>query len=172
MPKLFISSPPSQYPQSAIEPSMCFNVALTFLHPLFKRRDASAAGCKLMPARQHFRPYFHLPNMTMLFRLYWNKYTLTCPDNQDPEAPGICSETGTSYSLSQKERSVGVPRDNTVKNGWICAPAALLSLRVRHVRVVQVPCRDTNQLIFDSATSALGNSPVFKADDGGVLNVR
>ena len=28
------------------------------------------------------------------------------------------------------------------------------------------------QLIFDSATSALGNSPVFKADDGGVLNVR
>ena len=40
------------------------------------------------------------------------------------------------------------------------------------VRVVQVPCRDTNQLIFDSATSALGNSPVFKADDGGVLNVR
>ena len=52
------------------------------------------------------------------------------------------------------------------------APAALLSLRVRPVRVVQVPCRDTNQLIFDSATSALGNSPVFKADDGGVLNVR
>ena len=40
------------------------------------------------------------------------------------------------------------------------------------VRVVQVPCRDANQLIFDSATSALGNSPVFKADDEGVLDVR
>jgi hypothetical protein len=35
-----------------------------------------------------------------------------------------------------------------------------------------VPCRDGDQLIFDSAASALGNSPVFKADDRGVLDVR
>ncbi len=28
-----------------------------------------------------------------------------------------------------------------------------------------------DQLIFDSATSALGNSSVFKADDEGVLDV-
>lgn len=59
-----------------------------------------------------------------------------------------------------------------VKNDWICASAALLSLRVRPVRVIQVPCRSANQDIFDSSTSAIGILPVFKAADCGVLDVR
>ena len=54
----------------------------------------------------------------------------------------------------------------------ICVPAALLSLRVRPVRVVQVPCRNANHHIFDSATSALRILPGFQADEGGVLDVR
>ena len=54
----------------------------------------------------------------------------------------------------------------------ICVPAALLSLHVRPVRVVQVPCTNANHHIFDSATSALRILPGFQADEGGVLDVR
>ena len=46
--------------------------------------------------------------------------------------------------------SIGVQGDNTVDKGLISAPFALLSLRVRPVRVDQVPERGRNHHLFDS----------------------
>ena len=58
------------------------------------------------------------------------------------------------------------------QNGWICSSAALLSIGVRPVRLIQVPCRTANSAPSDSPTSAIGILPIFKADERGVLDVR
>ena len=54
---------------------------------------------------------------------------------------------GMCYSLYI---SIDVQEDNTVDKGLISAPFALLSLRVRPVRVDQVPERGRNHHLFDS----------------------
>ena len=67
--------------------------------------------------------------------------------------------------------SAGVQRDNTVEKWLIFALSALFSLRVRPVRVDQMPWKDKNRLFLDSSTSTVEISIICKAAERGVLNV-